>query len=204
MVEDLTSSGPGASLHAPCSILAYSRWHTHQCHDSSETDHLLLFSHSVNSDSFWPHDCSIHGFPVLHYLPEFVQTHVHCVSDAIQASCPLSSPSPPAFNLSQNQGLFQWVSSLHQVAKVLKLQLQHQSSQWIFRIDFHYDWLVLSPCIQGTLKSLLQHHNSKASILWHSAFFMVQLSYPYMTTGKTIALARGNLLAMSLLFYYAA
>ena len=58
MVEDLTSSGPGASLHAPWSILAYSRWHMHQCHDSSEADHLLLFSHSVNSDSFWPHDCS--------------------------------------------------------------------------------------------------------------------------------------------------
>ena len=76
------------------------------------------------------------GFPVLHYLPEFAQTHVHRVDDAIQPSHPLSSPSLPAFDLSQHQGLFQWVSSSHQVAKVLELQLQHQSFQWIFRIDF--------------------------------------------------------------------
>ena len=74
-------------------------------------------------------DCSIPGFPVHHTLPELAQTHVHRVSDAIQPSHPLSSPSPPAFNLSQHQGLFQRVSSLHQVAKVLELQLQHQSFQ---------------------------------------------------------------------------
>ena len=82
-----------------------------------------------------PMDCSTPGFPVHHQLPELAQTHVHWVSDAIQPSHPLSSPSPPAFNLSQPQGLFQWVSSLHQVAKVLELQLQlqHQSFQWIFR-----------------------------------------------------------------------
>ena len=72
-----------------------------------------------------PTDCSMPDFPVLHYLPEFAQTHVHWVNDAIQPSHPLSSPSPPAFNLSQHQGLFQWVSSLHQVAKVLEFQLQH-------------------------------------------------------------------------------
>ena len=72
-----------------------------------------------------PMDCSMPGFPVHHQLPEFTQTHVHWVGDAIQPSYPLSSPSPPAFNLSQHQGLFQWVSSLHQVAKVLALQLQH-------------------------------------------------------------------------------
>ena len=76
------------------------------------------------------------GFPVHHQLLELAQTHAHWVGDAIQPSHPLSSPSPPAFNLSQHQGLFQWVSSLHQVAKVLELQLQHQSFQWIFRIDF--------------------------------------------------------------------
>ena len=76
------------------------------------------------------------GLPVHHQLPEFTQTHVHWVSDAIHPSYPLSSPSPPAFNLSQHQGLFQWVSSLHQVAKVLKFQLQHQFFQWIFRTDF--------------------------------------------------------------------
>ena len=81
-----------------------------------------------------PTDCSTPGFHVLHHLPEFVQTHVHWVGDAIQPSHLLSSPSPPAFNLSQNQGLFQWVSSLHQMAKVLELQLQYQSFQWIFRV----------------------------------------------------------------------
>ena len=79
-------------------------------------------------------DCSMPGFPILHL--EFAQTHVQRVSDAIQPSHPLSLPSPFAFNLFQHQGLFQWVSSLHQVAKVLELQLQHQSFQWIFRIDF--------------------------------------------------------------------
>ena len=83
-----------------------------------------------------PMDCSTPGFPVLHHLPEPAQIHIHWVSDAIQPSRPLSSPSSPAFNLSQHQGLFQWVGSLHQVAKVLELQLQRQSFQWIFRTDF--------------------------------------------------------------------
>ena len=92
-----------------------------------------------------PTDSSMPGFPVLHYLLEFAQTHVHWVDDAIQPSHPLSPPSPPALNLSQHQGLFQWVSSLHQMAKVLELQLQHQSFQWILRIDFLWDWLVWSP-----------------------------------------------------------
>ena len=82
-----------------------------------------------------PVDCSTPGFPILHHLPEFAQTQVHWVSDAIQPSHPLSSRSP-AFNLSQHQGPFQWVSSLHQVAKGLELRLQHQSFQWIFRVDF--------------------------------------------------------------------
>ena len=80
--------------------------------------------------------CSMPGFSVHHQLPELAQTHVHCVSDAIQSSHSLSSPSPPAFNLAQHDGLFHWVSSLHQVAKVLELQLQHQPFQWIFRTDF--------------------------------------------------------------------
>ena len=83
-----------------------------------------------------PLDCGTPGFPVHHQLPEFAQTYVHQVGDAIQPSHPLLSLSPPAFNLSQHQGLFQWVSSLHQVAKVLEFQLQHQSFQWIFRTDF--------------------------------------------------------------------
>ena len=126
-------------------------------------------------------DCSMPGLPVHHQLLEFTQTHIHWVHDAIQPSHPLSSPSP-ALNCSQHQGLFKWVSSLHQVAKVLEFQLQHQCFQWIFRTDLL--------AVQGTLKSLLQHHSSKASILLCYAFFIVQLSHPYMTTGKTIALTR--------------
>ena len=83
-----------------------------------------------------PMDCSTPGFPVHHQFLELAQTHDHRVSDAIQPSLPLSSPSLPAFNLSQHQGLFQWVTSSNQVAKVLEFQLQHQSFQWIFRTDF--------------------------------------------------------------------
>ena len=81
-------------------------------------------------------DYSTPDFPVHHQLPESTQTHVHWVGDAIQPSHPLSSPSPPTFNLSLHQGLFKWVSSLHQVAKGLEFQLQHQSFQWRFRTDF--------------------------------------------------------------------
>ena len=91
-------------------------------------------------------DCSMPGLPVHHQLPELAQTPVHWVSDAIQPSHPLSSPSPPTFNRSQHQGLFQSVSSSHQVAKALEFQLQHQSFQWLFRTDFLYDWLVWCPC----------------------------------------------------------
>ena len=79
--------------------------------------------------------CSTPGFPVHHQLPEFTQTHVHRVSDAIQSSHPLLNPSPPTFSLSQHQSLFQWVSSSHQVARVLVFQLQHQSFQWVFMVD---------------------------------------------------------------------
>ena len=93
-----------------------------------------------------PMGCSTPGYPVHHQLPELTQTHVHRIGDAIQPSHPLSSPSPPNFNLSQHQGLFKWVSSSHQVAKVLEFQLQHQFFQWIFRTDFLSDWLVESPC----------------------------------------------------------
>jgi len=117
-------------------------------------------------------DCSRPGFPVFHHLPEFAQTHVHRVGDAIQPSHPLLSPSPPALNLSQQQGLFQWVSSSHQVAKVLELQLQHQPFQWIFRfVSLRMDCIDLL-AVQETLK----HHNIKASILLWSVFFMMQLT----------------------------
>ena len=129
-------------------------------------------------------------FPIYHQLLELAQTHAHQVDDAIQPSHPLSSSSSPAFNLSQHQGLFQWGSSLHQVAKVLEFQLQHQYFQRIFRIYFLRIDLFDLLAVQGTLKSLLQHHSSKASILQWSACFIVQLSHPYMTTGKTIALTR--------------
>ena len=81
-------------------------------------------------------DWSMPGFPVLHYLLEFAQTHVYSVGDAIQPSQPLSPAYPPALNLSQHQGLSQWIDSLYQVTKVLELQLQHQSFQWLFRFDF--------------------------------------------------------------------
>ena len=93
-----------------------------------------------------PMDCSTPGLPAHRQLPEFTQTHAHWVSDAIQLSHPLSAPSPPTFNLSQHQGLLKWVSSWHQVARVLEFQLQHQSLQWIFRTDLLYDGLVGSPC----------------------------------------------------------
>ena len=138
---------------------------------------------------------------VHHQHPELAQTHVHQTRDAIQTSHPLSSPSPPTFNLAQRQGLFQWVNFSHQVVKVLVLQLQHQSFQILGLISFRMDWLDLL-AVQGTLRHLLQHHSSKTSILRCSAFFIVQLSHPYMTTGKTIALTIQTFVSklMSLLF----
>ena len=142
-------------------------------------------SRSVVSNSLRPMNRSTPGLPVHHQLPEFTQTHVHRVSDAIQTSHPLLSPSPPATNPSQHQSLFQWVNSSHEVARVLEVQLQHHSFQRNPRADLL--------AVQGTLKSLCQHHSSKASILWRSAFFTVQLSHPYMTTGKTIALTRRSI-----------
>ena len=128
-------------------------------------------------------DCSTLGLH--HQLLELAQTHVHRVGDAIQPSHPLLSPSPPAFSLPQNQGLFQGVSSSHQVAKVLEFQLQHQSFQRMFRTNFFEDWLVWPPCSpRDSQESSPTIDASKASILWHSAFFIVQLSHPYVTTRK--------------------
>ena len=137
----------------------------------------------------------------LPYLPQFAQIHVHGVSDANQPSHPLSPPSP-FLNLSQHQDLFQWVGSLHQVAKLLELQLQHQSFQWIFRIDFLKDWLVWSLCCprdyqESSPASQLENINSLVLSLWE-----VQLPNPYTTTGKAIALTRRIFASkeMSLLF----
>ena len=108
-------------------------WVTHS--DSILLVSSVQFSYSVVSDSLPPHGLQ-YARPPYHQLLEFTQIHVHWVGDAIQPSHPLSSPSPPAFNLSQHEGLFKWVSSSLQVAKVLEFQLQHQSFQWIFRTDF--------------------------------------------------------------------
>ena len=142
-----------------------------------------------------PMDCSTPGFPVHHQLPEFAQTHVHRVGDAIQPSHPLSSPLPPTLNLSQHRSLFKWVSSLQQVAKVLQFQLQYlffffailfyfiflfflnfilflkfkklsSCNEYSGLISFRIDWFDLL-AVQGTLKSFLQHHSSKASIILH-------------------------------------
>ena len=110
-----------AQREYPFSVLAMTNQH--------KFSSFSQFSRSVMSDSLWPMNCSVPGLPVHHQLPEFTQTHVHWVGDGIQPSHPLSSPSPPALNCSQHQGLFKWISSLHQVAKVLEFQLQHQSFQ---------------------------------------------------------------------------
>ena len=137
-----------------------------------------------------PVDCSIPGFPVLHHLPEFVQTHVHWVDDAIQPYCPLPSPSLPAFNLPSSR-VFSKESALRiRWPKYWSISFSiSPSNEYSGSISFRIDWLDLL-AVQGTLKSLLQHHSSKASILWYSAYFIAQLSHPYMTSGKTIALTR--------------
>ena len=146
-------------------------------------------------------DCSTPGFPVHHQLPELTLTHVRRVGDAIQPTHPLSSPSPPAF----------YFPSIRVFSNESTLRMRWPK-YWSFRfsispsketqglISFRMDWLDLL-AVQGTLKSFLQHHSSKASILRRSAFFTVQLSHPYMTTGKTIALTRWALIGkvMSLL-----
>ena len=137
-----------------------------------------------------PMDYRTLSFPVHHQLPELAQTYVHRVSDAIQPSHPLSSMSPPNLNLPQHQSLLQWVSSSHQVAKILELQLQNQSFQWIFRTDpLGWTGLIFLQS-KGVSRVFLQHHSTKASILQCSDFFMVQFSHPNMTTEKTIALTR--------------
>ena len=154
----------------------------------------VQLNRSVMSDSLRPHELQYARPPCPSPTPGVYSN-----------SCPLSlwchpvisscHPfSPPAFNLSQHQGLFKLVSSSYQVTKILEFQLQHQSFQWTPRTDLL--------AVQGTLKSLLQHHSSKSSVLLHSAFFIVQLSHPYMTTGKTIALTRWTFVGkvMSLLF----
>ena len=163
------------------------------CHKSTpQFSSVLQFSSVAQScpTLCTPMDCSTPGFPVHHQLLELAQTYVHWAGDAIQQSHPLSLPSRLAFNLSQHQGLFQGVSSSDQVAKVSSFSFSTSpSSEYSGLISFRMDWFDLL-AVHGTLKSLLQNHISKASILLHSVFFIVQLSHPYMTTGKTIALTR--------------
>ena len=151
----------------------------------------VQFSCSVVSNSLRPHE-SQHARPPCHQLPEFTQTHVHQVGDAIQPSHPLSSPSPlplifPSIKVFPNE------SVLHiRWPKYWSFSFSiSPSNEHPGLISFRMDWLDLL-AVQGTLKSLLQHQSSKASILRLSAFFVVQLSYPYTTTGKTIALTRWN------------
>ena len=142
-------------------------------------------------------DYSMPGLLVHHQLPEFTQTHVYCVGEAIQPSHPLLSPSPPTFNLSQHQGFSN--------ESVLRIRWPtywsfsfsiSPSNEYSGLIFFRTDRLDLL-AVHGTLKSLLQHHSSKASILQCSAFFIVQLLHPYMTTGKTIALTRWTFVGIS-------
>ena len=135
-----------------------------------------------------PMNYSTPGLPVHHQLPEFTQTHVHPVSDAIQPPNPLSSPSPPAPNPPSIR-VFSKESTLHmRWPKYWSFSFSIIPSKEIpGMIFFRMDWLDLL-VVQGTLKSLLQHHSSKASIIWPSAFFTVQLSHPYMTTGKKYSL----------------
>ena len=162
---------------------------SHRDTSSSPHSHFLSCCCSVAKSRLSlcdPMSCSMSGFPVLHCLLEFAQIHFHWVSDAIQPSYLLSPASPPAFNLSQHQGLFQWGGSLHQVAKALNFSFSiSPSSEYSGLISFRIDWFHLLT-VQGTLKSFLQHHRLKALILWLSDLFMVQLSHPYMTTGEII------------------
>ena len=150
-----------------------------------------------------PMNCRTPGLPVHHQLPEFTQTHVHRVRDAIQPSHPLSSPSPPAPNPSQHQSLFSESTLCMRWPKYWSFSFSIIPSKEIpGLISFRMDWLDLL-AVQWTLKSLLQHHSSNASILRCSAFFTVQLSHPYMTTGKTIALTRRTLVSKVSAFEYA-
>ena len=139
-----------------------------------------------------PMDCSMPGIPVLHHLLKLAQTHIHQVSDAIQPSHPLSSPSPPAFNLSHHPGFNMSQVFCVRWPKYWSFRLSiSPSNEYSGLISFRIEQFHLL-AIQVTLKSLLQHDGSKASIHQHSAFFMVQVSYPYMITGKIIALSIGT------------
>ena len=152
-----------------------------------------------------PMTCSTPGLPVDHQFPEFTQNNVHRVGDAIQPSHPLSSPSPPAPNPSKHQSFSNDSTLCMRWPKYWNFSLSiSPSKEHPGLISFRMDWLDLL-AVQGTLKSLLQHHSLTASTLQLSAFFTVQLSHPYMTTGKTIALVRrtfvGKVMSLFLICY---
>ena len=163
--------------------------------------HFSSVSHSC--PTVWdPMDCCKPSLPVHHQLPEFTQTQVHWVREAIQPSHPLSSPSPPALNLSSIRVFSNESALCIRWPKDWSFSFGiSPSNEYSGLISFRMDWLDLL-AVQGTLKSFLQHHSSKASVLQRSAFFIVQLSHPYMTTGKTVALTRRTFAGkvMSLLF----
>ena len=142
------------------------------------------------SNSLQPHGLQTPGVPVLHHIPEFAQIYVHWVSDAIQPSYPLLSPSPlpsifPSISVFSNESVprIRWPKYWSFSFNI------NPSNEHPELISFRMDWLDLL-AVQGTLKSLLQHHSSKASIIRHSTFFVAQISHPYTSTGKTIALIR--------------
>ena len=150
----------------------------------------VQFRRSVVSDSLRPHGKQHSRLPIHHQLLESTQTRVHRLSDAIQPSHALSSPSPPVFNLSQHQGLANESAFRIRWPKYWSFSFSISlSNEHPGLISFRMDWLDLL-AVQRTLKSLLQHHRSKPSILQRSAFFTVQLSHPYTTTGKTTTLTR--------------
>ena len=162
----------------------------------------VQFSCSIVSNTLWPYGLQHARLPCPSPTPRAHSNSCPWRWYAIQPSHALLSPSPLAFNLAQHQGHFQWVSSLHQVAKLWSFSLGiSPSKEYSGQIFFRIDWFHLL-AVQRMLKSLLQHHSSKLSFLQHSTFFMVQLSHPYMTTGKTITLTRQTFVSkvMSLLF----
>ena len=163
---------------------------------------LSLFSHSVMSDSLWPHGLQYTRLPCPSPSPEFAQTHIHWDSDAIQTSRPLLSPSTSIFNHFSIRTYPNELARLIMWPNYWSFSFSISlSNEYSGLISFRIDWFDLL-AIQGTLKSILQHSSSKPSILRCSAFFIVQVSYPYMTTGKTIALTIWTFVGkvMSLLF----
>ena len=174
-----------ASLHPKVMLCMWWTWKGVLYHELF-TVVVQLPSHVWLCD---PMDCSMPSFPVPHHLLEFAQVHVHCISDAIQPSHPLSPPSPSVSIFHSNQVFSNESTVLIRWPKYWSSS-SSPSNEYSGLISFKIDWFDLI-AVQGTHKSLLQHHSLKASMFWHSALFTVQLFQPYMTTGKTIVLLYG-------------